>query len=185
MGLKKRGLLLVVFLLSVVFAFSAAAQEGCYRYAGGDERLYCQSIPRETAAADCANYANCDLDTLFAEWVRCAEFPEDCERVTCSVDCTERPKGQCEFLGGAALTAEEETLQCGPACCIIAAQNSCTWETTLHVCVQYAQDFGLDESDVDFKTSVLSESACALECGETVAPLGVPPAGTAQISGSV
>ena len=185
MGLKKRGLLLVVFLLSVVFTFSAAAQEGCYLYAGGDERLYCQSIPRETAAQDCANYANCDLDTHFAEGIRCAEFPEDCEQVTCSVDCTERPTGQCEFLGGAALTPEEETRQCGPACCIIAAQNSCTWETTLYSCVQYAQDFGLDESDVDFDTSVLSESACAQQCGIAVSPTGVPTEGTAEISGSV
>ncbi|MBI1969048.1 carboxypeptidase regulatory-like domain-containing protein, partial [Candidatus Woesearchaeota archaeon] len=185
MGLKKRGLLLVVFLLSVVFTFSAAAEEGCYLYAGGDERLYCQSLPRETAAADCANYANCDLETHFAEGVSCAEFPEDCEQVTCSVDCTERPIGQCEFLGGVALTPEEETRQCGPACCKIAAQNSCTWETTLYSCVQYAQDFGLDESDIDFDTSVLSESACALECGAAVPPTGFPTAGTAEISGSV
>ncbi|MDP3640129.1 MAG: carboxypeptidase regulatory-like domain-containing protein [Nanoarchaeota archaeon] len=186
MGLKKRGLLLVVFLLSVVFAFSAAAEEGCYLYAGGDERLYCQSIPRETAAADCADYANCDMETHFAADQSCASTNfSECQEVTCSVDCSERPIGQCAFLGGTALTSNEETRQCGPACCIIAVQDSCTWETTLYSCVQYAQDFGLNESDAEFNTAILSESACALQCGRTVPPTGVPTEGTAQISGTV
>ena len=118
---EKRGLLVV--LLVLVLALSAVqvvAEEGCYLYLDGDESLYCNSVTREEATADCELYGDCDIGTIFIPGECDLEIFPQCEEVKCSVDCSFHKLGVCEELGrtvdeslvGVAVTAEADSFWC-------------------------------------------------------------------------
>ncbi|MBT4539591.1 hypothetical protein HOC32_04855, partial [Candidatus Woesearchaeota archaeon] len=184
---EKRGLLVV--LLVLVLALSAVqvvAEEGCYLYLDGDESLYCNSVTREEATADCELYGDCDIGTIFIPGECDLEIFPQCEEVKCSVDCSFHKLGVCEELGrtlgedeslaGVAVTTETDSFWCDDRCA--SAGSYCSngpvkrWES-----LEGAFNRGLPEGSIDENFDALSVSACIDWCGTDI--------GTGSLTGLV
>ncbi len=118
MSIKKRGVVLVLFLLLLVLGMGKGVQEGCYYYP--DSNLYCLDISDSDAADDCAQQEDCDISQYFSPGTACSEFDE-CQQILCTENCDLGGtfKGECERLGGEEI--DDVTVMfndwCSEGCC--------------------------------------------------------------------
>ena len=74
MNIKKRGILVIVFTLLVLFASHAYADvSGCYLYSENED-VYCTEILDVEAQEDCAIFPNCDIDEFFIPGSDCSNI---------------------------------------------------------------------------------------------------------------
>ncbi len=135
---KKRGVILVVLALLVISFFiplSLSADgdmEGCYYFMpndGIDEDFYCQEMLYSAATEDCSEHSQCNVDQYFSLG-SCSEI-EDCEQITCDIDCLTHSRGYCESKGGKEVTDETYDSLCSPGCCRIDKAVFCEFEFKL------------------------------------------------------
>ncbi|MFH0701893.1 MAG: carboxypeptidase regulatory-like domain-containing protein [Candidatus Woesearchaeota archaeon] len=102
MEVKKRGLfgvVLALFLVIILSNFSGAEQGGCYTFPKGSPELYCKAGMLDTAVKeDCGKFPDCKFEQYFTPGSDCSKI-EDCQEVTCPVDCQTHPWGYCKQLG--------------------------------------------------------------------------------------
>jgi hypothetical protein len=119
MNIKKRGILVIVLTLLVLFSYLASADiSGCYLYSQSED-LYCVPEILDTEAqVDCDTYPNCDMATHFKPNSDCSEYGV-CEEVMCNVDCEFHSLGVCEEMGGIAIadSGVEYSTWCDVGCC--------------------------------------------------------------------
>ena len=132
---KKRGLILVVLFLFILFSTvylsysqeeggSISVVEGCYVYPQASEDLYCVAgVTNQEAQDDCNN---CDLNEHFIPNSDCSEI-DDCQQGTCNTDCQIHSKGKCTQLGGEIIVDEDYDLWCTPGCCKIEKIEFCQY----------------------------------------------------------
>lgn len=170
---KKRGLSLVVLvlLLAVFSSLSALAQtSGCYVYPKGSEDLYCvPGILDTEAEADCSQYADCNLNQYFVAGSNCAEFNE-CQEITCSVDCQLHARGVCTQLGGTEVPPDQFSYWCSPGCCKV--DTFCSFNLNKYQCEKEAINRGVPLSDIVYDNSLgMSTAKCnQLYCGVQLTP---------------
>jgi hypothetical protein len=141
MGTKKRGLFLLVLVVILLVFTVVSVSAGCYTFIGNDETLYCQpGVEAVDVQADCDANNECDMEQYFEEGSDCSEFNE-CQQVTCDVDCQTHALGWCQDLGlrtqfqeGAEVT--NFNLQCTPGCCRVLSDtfNSCNFGVNEYQC---------------------------------------------------
>ncbi len=195
MGVKKRGVSLVVLslVLVVMFSFMVSAENGCYLFPGSSEN-FCNYISLEEAEADCNLYDSCtSAADNFVSGDDCSARDECQEEIQCNVDCNFLYLRQCQWLGeqeystpGAAV--ENEAVECGPACCIITSNNRCQILNTKFECEQFALGYpGLTAANAVFNTAISDRATCSAECGVELPPPGhgEETTGTSTISGKV
>ncbi|MDO8510849.1 MAG: carboxypeptidase regulatory-like domain-containing protein [Nanoarchaeota archaeon] len=170
---KKRGLSLVVLvlLLAVFSSLSALAQtSGCYVYPEGSEDLYCvPGILDTEAEADCSQHEDCDLNQHFVAGSNCAEFNE-CQEITCSVDCQLHAKGVCTQLGGTEVPQDQFSYWCSPGCCKV--DTFCSFNLNKYQCEKEATNRGVPFSEIVYDNSLgMSTAKCnQLYCGVQITP---------------
>ena len=150
------GLLFILTVISLNGAF-AVGLEGCYTYAGGSPDLFCQDdVLEEDALADYELLVGDGLfDDYFFPGQSCDVFPDLCEEVTCSLDCSTQAIGSCEFEGGQAVPDDEYDLWCSWGCCQIPS-GYCGQVDLRSVCVEEASYQGYSIDEVTYISSAYS-----------------------------
>ena len=188
---KKRGVVLVVLALLVVSCFIPLTSsdegdvEGCYYFVpnnGIDEDIYCQEMLYSTALEECSQQSQCSVDQYFTPG-DCSEI-EECEQITCDVDCLTHSRGYCENLGGSEVSDDDYDDLCSPGCCRIDKVTPlpfCEFGFNKYECKQKAiQALGYyNPADILFENSVgMTANKCKLDYCDLVL-------GTSGLSGSV
>ncbi len=159
MDVKKRGILVIVLTLLVLFSYLANADvSGCYLYSQSED-LYCvPGILDTEAQADCDTYPNCNMAEYFIPNSDCSEFPV-CEEVICNVDCEFHSLGVCQELGGTQIadSGAEYNLWCDVGCCKITDNQivkSCSYNMKKFNCEDTAKKLNVfDPNEIFFVNS--------------------------------
>ncbi|MBU1644682.1 MAG: carboxypeptidase regulatory-like domain-containing protein [Nanoarchaeota archaeon] len=171
MMLKKRGFLVVLMLILLIFSSYSVFSEdvsGCYTYSKGSEDLYCiGGTLKSEATLDCAEFSGCDINQVFVPGSNCAELKE-CEEITCNVDCQIHARGVCTQKGGEEVPSEEYALWCSPGCCKI-SNKFCQFNLNKWQCQDKAQKLGLGTFDIFDNSLGMNTAKCnQLYCGGEV-----------------
>jgi hypothetical protein len=171
MDIKKRGILVIVFTILVLFSYLSSAEvAGCYLYSQSED-LYCVPEILDTEAkADCDTYPNCDMAEHFIPGSDCSEL-EVCEEVMCNADCEFHALGVCEDLGGIQIPDSGEIYNqwCNVGCCKITEGQTnkfCSYNIKKFVCDQTAERLGVfDPNRIYFNNNLLMDyNTCNQEC---------------------
>jgi hypothetical protein len=169
MNIKKRGILVIVFTLLVLFASHAYADvSGCYLYSENED-VYCTEILDVEAQEDCAIFPNCDIDEFFIPGSDCSNI-DFCEEVMCNTDCQFHPLGICQEEGGMQIeeSGPEWDLWCNPGCCKIAEGQElkfCSYNVKKFQCEDKVNAYeNFDINDVFFVNEEINHTACNEIC---------------------
>ena len=179
MNIKKRGILVIVLTLLVLFSYLASADiSGCYLYSQSED-LYCVPDILDTEAqADCDTYPNCNMAEDFIPNSDCSEF-EVCDEVMCNVDCEFHSLGVCEESGGIALADSgiEYNTWCDVGCCKITdgpTTKFCSYNVKKFDCEQKAEVLKVfDQSEISFNNDLfMTPESCNKEVCDIVLEKG-------------
>ncbi len=146
---QKRGMaavLIVVFLLFLI-PLSPAQTAGCYVYPQASEDLYClPDVLESEAQADCGEHPlDCNMADHFIPGSDCSSLDE-CNQVTCSVDCQPHAQAVCREMGGETVPDEQYDFYCSPGCCKI-ADRFCQFGLNRAQCETRARQMGFRLTD--------------------------------------
>jgi len=179
MNIKKRGILVIVLTLLVLFSYLASADiSGCYLYSQSED-LYCVPDILDTEAqADCDTYPNCNMAEDFIPNSDCSEF-EVCDEVMCNVDCEFHSLGVCEESGGIAIADSgiEYNTWCDVGCCKITdgpTTKFCSYNVKKFDCEQKAEVLKVfDQSEISFNNDLfMTPESCNKEVCDIVLEKG-------------
>lgn len=168
MNVGKRGqIVLVLALLLLLIVVSLRAETtGCYTYSAASEELYCSQTTDTVAREDCQRRSGCQFNQVFTPNSDCSDIDE-CQQITCSVDCLTQAKGKCLQRGGQEVSEEQYGFYCNPGCCKI-RDRFCQYNLIEYQCKNRAQQLGFSTYDI-FANVNMDAQKCAQDiCGRTL-----------------
>lgn len=154
---KKRGTFAVVLVLflAILIAPGHSQTAGCYVYPQASEDLYCvPDVLDSEAQADCDEHSGCNMAEHFLPGSDCSSLDE-CNLITCSVDCQRHAQEVCREMGGEIVPEEQYDFYCSPGCCKI-ADRFCQFGLNRYQCQQRASQMGqrLTDPNVNYDNQV-------------------------------